>query len=85
MSARQGSSETEGHVQSARTLSRQAAIELLRADPDALDAVLVRVKPMIAAPTHQATGWGKVASTIRELAAMIRALTPGQRICHEPE
>ncbi len=69
--ARQESSGIEEHVQPVRTLSRQAAMELLAADPDALNAVLVRVKPIIAAPTHQTTGWGQLAATIRELAAMI--------------
>lgn len=54
-----------------RALSRQVAIELVSADPEALNAALVRAKPLLASPTHRATGWREVATTITALAAMI--------------
>lgn len=55
----------------ARQLSRETAIGMVVADPDALNTVLTRAKPMIAAPAHRATGWREVAATISALAAMI--------------
>lgn len=54
-----------------RNVTREAAIELVAADPDALNEVLVRAKPIIASPTHRATRWREVAATISMLAAMI--------------
>ena len=54
-----------------RSLSREAAIELVAGDPEALNAALIRTKPLIASPTHRATRWREVAATIGTLSAMI--------------
>ena len=59
------------HLRLTRQLSREAAIDLVAGDPDALNAVLARVKPMIASPTHRATRWRDVAAMVSTLAAMI--------------
>ena len=55
----------------ARSISKDAAIELVSADPEALNDALMKAKPMVASPIHRATGWGEVAATIAALSAMI--------------
>lgn len=64
-------SGVDERVRIVRTMSREAAIGLVAADPDALHAALTRASPMIASPAHRATRWGDVAAMIGRLAAMI--------------
>ena len=52
-------------------MTRQAAVELVAADPAALNAVLLAARMMLVSPTHRATGWREVAVTVKGLAASI--------------
>ena len=54
-------------------LTRDAAIELVAADPDALAEALRRSRRMVASPTMRATSWREVAAVIAELADMVPA------------
>lgn len=54
-----------------RTLTRRAAIELVAADPAALNEALLRVRTMIVAPAGRASGWHEVAATLQGLAGSI--------------
>lgn len=54
-------------------LTRDAAIELVASDPEALAVVLRRVRRMVASPTLRATSWREVAALIAELAGMVPA------------
>lgn len=56
-----------------RALTREAAIELVAADPEAMVTVLARARPMIASPVHRASRWREVAVSITALAAMVPA------------
>lgn len=55
----------------ARSMARDAAIELVAADPSATLAVLMQSKSMILAPTHRASRWSEVSSMIRTMAALL--------------
>ena len=52
-------------------LTRDAAIELVASDPDALAEALRRARRMVASPTMRATSWRDVAVVIAELADMV--------------
>lgn len=54
-------------------LTRDAAIELVASDPDALAEVLRRSRRMVASPTMRATSWREVAAVVAELADMVPA------------
>ena len=58
-------------LRASRRLTRQAAVELVAADPAALNAVLLAARMMLVSPTHRATGWREVAVTVKGLAASI--------------
>lgn len=58
-------------VRQARRLSRQAAIDLVADDPDALNIVLTRATTMISSPAQRESRWREVAATISALAALI--------------
>lgn len=52
-------------------LTRDAAVELVCSDPDALADALGRARRMVASPTMRATSWRPVVTAIAELAGMI--------------
>ena len=54
-------------------LTRDAAIELVASDPDALAEALRRSRRMVASPTMRATSWREVAAAVAELAEMVPA------------
>lgn len=54
-------------------LTREAAIELVATDPDALAGALRQARRMVASPTMRATSWREVAALIAELADMVPA------------
>ena len=54
-------------------LTRDAAIELVASDPDALVEALRRARRMVASPTMRATSWREVGAMIAELADMVPA------------
>jgi len=54
-------------------LTRDAAIELVSTDPDALAEALRRSRRMVASPTMRATSWREVAAVVAELADMVPA------------
>lgn len=54
-------------------LTREAAIELVATDPDALAETLRLSRRMVASPTMRATSWRQVAAVIAELAEMVPA------------
>lgn len=58
------------HLTKARRMSRQAAIELVAADPTALREVLLRAKPMIVTPSHRAASWREVTEIVHALAEL---------------
>ena len=55
------------------SLTRDAAIELVASDPDALTEALRRSRRMVASPTMRATSWREVAVVVAELAEMVPA------------
>ena len=55
------------------SLTRDAAIELVASDPDALAEALRRSRRMVASPTMRATSWREVAAAVAELAEMVPA------------
>ena len=52
-------------------MTRQAAVELVAADPAALNAALLAARRVLFSPTHRASNWGEVAGTVKRLAAAI--------------
>ena len=54
-------------------LTREAAIELVATDPDALAESLRLARRMVASPTMRATSWREVSALIAELADMVPA------------
>ena len=58
-------------LRASRRLTRQAAVELVAADPAALNAALLAARRVLVSPTHRASSWGEVADTVKRLAAAI--------------
>ncbi|NLH69122.1 MAG: hypothetical protein GX454_02920 [Brooklawnia sp.] len=54
-------------------LTREAAVELVATDPDALAEALRLARRMVASPTMRATSWREVSALIAELADMVPA------------
>ena len=52
-------------------MTRQAAVELVAADPAALNAALLAARRVLVSPAHRASSWGEVAGTVKRLAAAI--------------
>lgn len=63
----------EERVRVTGILTREAAIELVAADPDALAEALRLARRMVASPTMRATSWREVSALIAELADMVPA------------
>ena len=59
-------------LRASRRLTRQAAVELVAADPAALNAVLLAARMMLVSPTHRATGWREVAVTVKGLVVPLK-------------
>lgn len=66
-----GTWDVAERVRITRALSKRVAIEQVAADPNALNAALIKAKTLLASPTYRATSWREVATTITALAAMI--------------
>ena len=58
-------------LRASRRLTGQAAVELVAADPAALNAALLAARRVLVSPTHRASSWGEVAGTVKRLAAAI--------------
>ncbi len=58
-------------LRASRRLTRQAAIEVVAADPAALNTALLAARRVLVSPTHRASSWGEVAGTVKRLAAAI--------------
>lgn len=68
----QASNDAAGEqLRASRRLTRQAAVELVAADPAALNAALLATRRVLVSPAHRASSWGEVAGTVKRLAAAI--------------